>query len=61
MKGLDKGGQGPTLGCCAIVEEEEEEEWIGAEKSSTTSRKKISLGRYCNVQLYGKDSWRCSR
>jgi hypothetical protein len=26
MKGLDKGGQGPTSGCCAIEEEEEEEE-----------------------------------
>jgi hypothetical protein len=25
MKGLDKGGQGPTSGCCAIEEEEEEE------------------------------------
>jgi hypothetical protein len=23
MKGLDKGGQGPTSGCCAIEEEEE--------------------------------------
>jgi hypothetical protein len=22
MEGLDKGGQGPTLGCCAIEEEE---------------------------------------
>jgi hypothetical protein len=26
MEGLDKGGQGPTSGCCAIEEEEEEEE-----------------------------------
>jgi hypothetical protein len=26
MKGLDKGGQGPTSDCCAIEEEEEEEE-----------------------------------
>jgi hypothetical protein len=26
MKGLDKGGQGPTSGSCAIEEEEEEEE-----------------------------------
>jgi succinate dehydrogenase flavin-adding protein (antitoxin of CptAB toxin-antitoxin module) len=26
MKGLDKGGQGPTSGCCVIQEEEEEEE-----------------------------------
>jgi hypothetical protein len=26
MKGLDKGDQGPTSGCCAIEEEEEEEE-----------------------------------
>jgi hypothetical protein len=26
MKGLDKGGQGPTSGCRAIEEEEEEEE-----------------------------------
>jgi hypothetical protein len=26
MKGPDKGGQGPTLGCCAIEEEEEDEE-----------------------------------
>jgi hypothetical protein len=25
MEGLDKGGQGPTSGCCAIEEEEEEE------------------------------------
>jgi hypothetical protein len=25
MKGLDKVGQGPTLGCCTIEEEEEEE------------------------------------
>jgi hypothetical protein len=25
MKGLDKGGQGPTSGCCAIEEEEEGE------------------------------------
>jgi hypothetical protein len=24
MKGLDKGGQGPTSGCCAIEEEEDE-------------------------------------
>jgi hypothetical protein len=24
MKGLDKGGQGPTSGCCAIEEEEED-------------------------------------
>jgi hypothetical protein len=24
MKGLDKGGQGPTSGCCAIEEKEEE-------------------------------------
>jgi hypothetical protein len=24
MEGLDKGGQGPTSGCCAIVEEDEE-------------------------------------
>jgi hypothetical protein len=23
MKGLDKGGQGPTSGCCAIEEEAE--------------------------------------
>jgi L,D-peptidoglycan transpeptidase YkuD (ErfK/YbiS/YcfS/YnhG family) len=23
MEGLDKGGQGPTSGCCAIEEEEE--------------------------------------
>jgi hypothetical protein len=26
MKGFNKGGQGPTLGCCAIEEEEEEKE-----------------------------------
>jgi hypothetical protein len=26
MKGLDKGGQGPTSGCCAVEEEEEEEQ-----------------------------------
>jgi hypothetical protein len=26
MKGLDKVGQGPTSGCCAIEEEKEEEE-----------------------------------
>jgi hypothetical protein len=26
MVGLDKGGQGPISGCCAIEEEEEEEE-----------------------------------
>jgi hypothetical protein len=26
MEGLDKGGQGPISGCCAIEEEEEEEE-----------------------------------
>jgi hypothetical protein len=26
MKRFDKGGQGPTSGCCAIEEEEEEEE-----------------------------------
>jgi hypothetical protein len=26
MEGLDKGGQGLTLGCCTIEEEEEEEE-----------------------------------
>jgi hypothetical protein len=26
MEELDKGGQGPTSGCCAIEEEEEEEE-----------------------------------
>jgi hypothetical protein len=26
MEGLDKGGQGPTSGSCAIEEEEEEEE-----------------------------------
>jgi hypothetical protein len=26
MEGLDKGGQGPTSGCCAIEEKEEEEE-----------------------------------
>jgi hypothetical protein len=26
MEGLDKGGQGPMSGCCAIEEEEEEEE-----------------------------------
>jgi hypothetical protein len=26
MKGLHKGGQGPTSGCCAIQEVEEEEE-----------------------------------
>jgi hypothetical protein len=25
MEGLDKGGQGPILGCCAMEEEEEEE------------------------------------
>jgi hypothetical protein len=25
MEGLDKGGQGPTSGCCAIEEEEEED------------------------------------
>jgi hypothetical protein len=25
-KGLDKGGQGPISGCCAIEEEEEDEE-----------------------------------
>jgi hypothetical protein len=25
MKGLDKGGQGPISGCCAIEEEEEKE------------------------------------
>jgi hypothetical protein len=24
MKGLDKGGQGQTSGCCAIEEEEED-------------------------------------
>jgi hypothetical protein len=24
MEGLDKGGQGPISGCCAIEEEEEE-------------------------------------
>jgi hypothetical protein len=26
MEGLDKGGQSPTSGCCAIEEEEEEED-----------------------------------
>jgi hypothetical protein len=26
MEGPDRGGQGPTSGCCAIEEEEEEEE-----------------------------------
>jgi hypothetical protein len=26
MEGLDKGGQGPISGCCAIEEEEEEED-----------------------------------
>jgi hypothetical protein len=26
MEGIDKGGQGPISGCCAIEEEEEEEE-----------------------------------
>jgi hypothetical protein len=26
MKGLDKGGQSPTSGCCAIEEEAEEED-----------------------------------
>jgi hypothetical protein len=31
MKGLDKGGQGPTSGCCAIEEEEEEEEMLGGQ------------------------------
>jgi hypothetical protein len=25
MEGLDKGGQGPISGCCAIEEEEEED------------------------------------
>jgi hypothetical protein len=25
MEGLEKGGQGPISGCCAIEEEEEEE------------------------------------
>jgi hypothetical protein len=29
MKGLDKGGQGPTSGCCAIEEEEEDEVTTG--------------------------------
>jgi hypothetical protein len=28
MEGLDKGGQGPISGCCAIEEEEEEEEGL---------------------------------
>jgi hypothetical protein len=46
MKGLDKGGQGPTSGCCAIeeveeVEEEEEEE----EEEDTSTPANIIMAR----------------
>jgi hypothetical protein len=57
MEGLDKGGHGPTSGCCAIVEEEEEEEerlkqvyttfYIGFLRYVSQQRFKSSLIYFC--------------
>jgi hypothetical protein len=45
MEGLDKGGQGPTSGCCAIEEEEEEEE------EDQISRNRIYINTYLKIKF----------
>jgi hypothetical protein len=49
---LDKGGQGPTSGCCAIEEEEEEEEeeevWSGRMTVNDELEKNV-VGYDCDI------------
>jgi hypothetical protein len=57
MKGLDKGGQGPTSGCCAIEEEEEVGETVIITVLNSVTRQRLMKTEDFYVSCGYNDIW----